>query len=80
MFPERADKTLLLVPSGIAHGSVIPIIIKTVVPFMKYYFRQDKDTLGSIIEVMGGSDDELWSEFFDLMMSSYKMEMRPPKE
>lgn len=80
LFPERADKTLLLVPSGIAHGSVIPIIIKTVVPFMKYYFRQDKDTLGSITEVMGGSDDELWSGFFDLMMSCYKMEMRPPKE
>ena len=29
---------------------------------------------------MGGKDDETWREFFDLMMSSYKMEMKPPKE
>ena len=33
-----------------------------------------------IYEAMGGKDDEIWREFFDLMMSSYKMEMRSPKE
>lgn len=79
-FPKRADKALLLVPSGIAHGAILPIISKTAVPFIKYYFRPQSSSLKSIIEVMGGSDDKNWEEFFDLMMSSYKMEMRPPKE
>lgn len=79
-FPERTDKMLLLVPSGIAHGRILPIISKTVFPFMLYYFRQNQESLRSITEVLGGSDDKIWGVFFDLMMSSYKMEMRPPKE
>ena len=29
---------------------------------------------------MGGKGDAVWREFFDLMMSSYKMELKPPKE
>jgi hypothetical protein len=29
---------------------------------------------------MGGKGDPVWREFFDIMMSSYKMEMRPPRE
>lgn len=29
---------------------------------------------------MSNRDDELSLEFFDIMMSTYKMEMRPPKE
>ena len=29
---------------------------------------------------MGGKGDMVWREFFDIMMSSYKMEMRTPRE
>lgn len=80
MYPENVRSALLLVPSGIAHGSVLPMMGKIVVPFMKYYFSPSVKTLDAVIESMGGKGDPVWREFFDIMMSSYKMEMRPPRE
>jgi pimeloyl-ACP methyl ester carboxylesterase len=80
MYPENVRSALLLVPSGIAHGSILPMLGKMVVPFMKYYFSPSGKTLDAVIESMGGKGDSIWREFFDIMMSSYKMEMRPPKE
>ena len=79
-FPKMVDRSLLLVPSGIAHGPVLPMIKKMIVPFTKYYFSPSKKTLDSIIQTMAGESDATWKEFFDLMMSSYKMELRSPKE
>ena len=80
MYPENVRSALLLVPSGIAHGSILPMLGKMVVPFMKYYFYPSGKTLDAVIESMGGKGDSIWREFFDIMMSSYKMEMRPPRE
>ena len=79
-YPEMVDRALLLVPSGIAHGPVFPMFSKMIVPFIKYYFKPEEKTLDSVIETMGGKGDEDWREFFDIMMSSYKMEMKAPKE
>lgn len=78
--PERIDKAMLLVPSGIAHGAIGPMISKMAIPFMKYYFKPSKAALSGIMDVMVSEGDDLWCEFLDLMMSSYKMEMRAPKE
>jgi len=78
-YPEKVDRALLLVPSGIAHGPIMPMITKMVVPFIKYYFKPSEKTLDAVIGTMGGNGDD-WREFFDIMMSSYKMEMKPPKE
>ena len=80
MYPENVRSALLLVPSGIAHGSILPMLGKMVIPFMKYYFSPSGKTLDAVIESMGGKGDSIWREFFDIMMSSYKMEMRPPRE
>ena len=79
-FPNKVDKALLLVPSGIAHGPIMPMIKKTVIPFASYYIHPSTNTLNAVIKAMGGKEDETWREFFDLMMYHYKMEMRPPKE
>ena len=79
-YPDKVDKALLLVPSGIAHGPILPMISKMVIPFIKYYFKPSEDTLNAVIAIMGGKGDGDWREFFDIMMSSYKMEMKPPKE
>ena len=79
-YPEMIQSALLLVPSGIAHGPILPMLGKMVVPFMKYYFSPSEKTLDAVIESMGGKGDPVWREFFDIMMSSYKMEMRPPRE
>lgn len=78
--PERIEKAALIVPSGFTHGQIIPIIRKTIIPFSKYYFTQTETALDNIMNVMTNDNAKLWREFFDLMMSSYKMEMRPPKE
>ena len=79
-YPEMIDRSLLLVPSGIAHGPVLPMIGKMIIPFIKYYFKPSEKTLDAVIETMGGESDDIWREFFDLMMSSYKMELKAPKE
>ena len=79
-YPQMVDKALLLVPSGIAHGPVMPMIGKMVVPFVKYRFSPSVKTLDAVIETMGGKGDPVWRYFFDIMMSGYKMEMRPPME
>lgn len=80
IYPDRIEKALLLVPSGIAHGKIAPMISKMVVPFMKYYIKPDTETLKNVVETMVTESDDLWCEFLDIMMSSYKMEMRPPRE
>ncbi len=78
--PERINKAVFLVPSGIAHGSILPIIYKMSVPFIKYYYAPSEKSLKGIISAMSSQNDILWNEFFKLMMSEYKMEMRAPKE
>lgn len=79
-YPDRVSSALLLVPSGIAHGPILPMLGKMVLPFIKYYSSPSEKTLDAVIETMGGKGDETWREFFDLMMSSYKMEMKAPKK
>lgn len=78
--PDRIEKAALVVPSGISHGPLIPIIFKMAVPMMKYYFVQSESSFKDIIGLMSSQNDEQTEEFFDLMMSSYKMEMKPPRE
>lgn len=79
-YPEKISKAVLLKPSGIAHGPMLPIIWNMSIPFIKYYFRPSPKTLKGIMDSMVGNDDDIWREFLDLMMSSYKMEMRAPRE
>ena len=79
-FPDRVDKAVLLVPSGFAHGPVMPMLRRMVIPFIKYYIKPDEKLLDDVLEYMGGKDEAIWREFFDLMMSAYKMELRPPRE
>lgn len=78
--PEKISKAVLLVPSGIAHGPMIPIIWDMSIPFIKYYLHPSKKTLKGIMNTMVSEGDDLWCEFLNLMMSSYKMEMRAPRE
>ncbi len=78
--PQRIEKAALVVPSGIAHGSLMPILSSMTVPMLKYYFVQSDRSFKKIMQLMATEDDEQMEEFFKLMMSSYKMEMKPPRE
>ena len=78
--PEKIEKAALVVPSGIAHGPLIRIVKRMTVPMTKYYFVQSDRSFKRIMELMSSEDDEQMEEFFKLMMSSYKMEMKPPRE
>lgn len=78
--PERITKSVLLVPSGIAHGPLFPMLKNMLVPFINYYIKPSKKNLKSILHSMFSEGDQLWYEFMDLMMSCYKMELRPPRE
>ena len=78
--PQRIEKAALVVPSGIAHGPLMPILRNMTVPMLKYYFVQSDRSFKKIMQLMATEDDEQMEEFFKLMMSSYKMEMKPPRE
>jgi len=78
--PERISRAVLLVPSGIAHGPMPRILLNMAIPFMKYYFHPDRKALQGIMDTMVSDGDDLWREFLDVMMTCYKMEMRPPRE
>lgn len=78
--PERIEKAALVVPSGIAHGPLFKIIRKMTVPMLGYYFVQSDSSFQKIMELMSSEEDEQMKAFFQLMMSSYKMEMKPPRE
>lgn len=57
--PERIDKAVFLVPSGFAHGSVLRIICKTAVPFIKYYHAPSEKTMHGIVCAMSSQNDIL---------------------
>jgi pimeloyl-ACP methyl ester carboxylesterase len=78
--PDRISKAVLLVPSGITHGPLLPIIVRMAVPFMKYYVHPTSQNLDGIMDTMITEGDNTWRKFLHLMMSGYKMEMRAPKE
>ncbi len=78
--PERIEKAVLLVPSGISHGALMPITKAMTLPMLRYYRSPSESSLTAILDQMSSRGGAEWTEFFDLMMSSYKMEMRPPKE
>ncbi len=78
--PERIVKAALLVPSGIAHGPLIPIIRRMTLPFVKYYCHPTAKSLDGIMDTMITDGDDVWRRFLHLMMSGYKMELRAPRE
>lgn len=80
VYPDKISKAVLLVPSGIAHGALLPMISRMAFPFIKYYFHPSNKNLEGIMQIMVTERDDMWKEFLHLMMSGYKMEMRPPRE
>ena len=78
--PERIEKAVLLVPSGIAHGPIIPILRKQMLPFMTYFIRPNEQRLRKAVEPMLTEEEEIWYEFFNLILTNYKMELRSPRE
>ena len=50
--PGKIEKAVLMVPSGIAHGELIPIIKKMSVPMMRYYHAPSQETLKAILSTM----------------------------
>lgn len=78
--PQKIEKAALVVPSGIAHGPLMPILRSMTFPMLKYYFVQSDRSFRKIMQLMATEEDKQMEEFFKLMMSSYKMEMKPPRE
>ncbi len=78
--PDRITKAVLLVPSGITHGPLLPIMIRMTVPFMRYYIHPTTKNLDGIMDTMITEGDNTWRKFLHMMMSGYRMEMRAPKE
>lgn len=78
--PERISKVVLLDPSGIAHGPIIPIMRRQMLPFITYAINPTRERLQKTFLPMMTEEDEVWYEFFDLMLTAYKMELRSPRE
>ena len=65
-YSEKVESALLLVPSGIAHGPILPMVGKMVIPFMKYYLHPSEKTLDSVMAVMGGNGNLFGASFLIL--------------
>jgi hypothetical protein len=78
--PEKISKAVLLVPSGIAHGPIIPILYKQMLPFVTYAIKPTRERLKKAFEPMMTEEAEVWYEFFNLILTAYKMELRSPRE
>ena len=78
--PEKISKAVLLVPSGIAHGSILSIVRKQMLPFMTYSIKATDTRLKKAFEPMLTEEDAIWYDFFHIMLTDYKMEMRAPRE
>lgn len=78
--PEKISKAVLLVPSGIAHGPIMPILEKQMLPFITYAIKPTRERLKKAFEPMMTEEDEIWYEFFNLILTTYKMELRSPRE
>jgi pimeloyl-ACP methyl ester carboxylesterase len=78
--PERISSAALCVPSGIAHGPLLPMMVKLVAPWMLYGFFPNRDRLLRAFQPMMTEVNEEFLEFTDAMLRYVKMEMRAPRE
>lgn len=78
--PEKIAKAVLLVPSGIAHGSIFSIVQKQMLPFITYSIKPTAIRLEKAFKPMLSEKDDVWYDFFHIMLTDYKMEMRSPRE
>ncbi|MBW9153497.1 alpha/beta fold hydrolase [Clostridium estertheticum] len=78
--PERISKAVLHVPSGIAHGPILPMITKLIIPWLIYMLFPNRNRLISAFAPMMTENNEDFLEFADVMLRTYKMELRGPRE
>ena len=77
--PERISQAILHVPSGIAHGPIMPMI-KIIVQWLMYPLFPKRDRLINALQCMMTEINEDFLEFCDVMLRDYRMELRGPKE
>jgi pimeloyl-ACP methyl ester carboxylesterase len=78
--PERISRAALHVPSGIAHGSLVPIVTKLMLPWMMYRVRPSQARLQKAFLPMMTELNEEFLAYTDMMLRHYKMVMEPPRE
>lgn len=78
--PRRILGAALVVPSGIAHGPVLPMMYKLVLPWMLYGLSPSRERLLQAFEPMMTEVNEGFLAFTDAMLRHVRMEMRAPRE
>lgn len=77
--PERISQAILHVPSGIAHGPIMPMM-KIIVQWLMYPLFPTREKLIKALQSMMTEINEDFLEFCDAMLRDYKMELRGPRE
>jgi len=77
--PERISQAILHVPSGIAHGPILPMV-KIMVDWLTFPSHPSRERLIRALQPMTTEINEDFLEFCDAMLKDYKMELRGPKE
>ena len=78
--PERISQAVLHVPSGIAHGPILPMITKLMIPWILYMISPNRKRLIKAFAPMVTEDNKDFLDFSDIMLRTYIMEMRGPRE
>jgi pimeloyl-ACP methyl ester carboxylesterase len=80
MAPQRLSGAALCVPSGIAHGPLLPMLSQLIIPWMLYGLSPTRERLLKAFEPMMTDVNEDFLEFTDAMLQHVKMELRGPRE
>lgn len=78
--PERIKKAVLCVPSGIASGSMIQMMLKIMIPMLRYKANPTEDRLIRAVKPMTTDEiDELTKQVTGAVFRYVKLETKMPK-
>ncbi|MCG8331165.1 MAG: alpha/beta hydrolase [Chitinophagales bacterium] len=77
--PERIDKCILVVPSGIVNGNFWESMKKLTIPLMKWRFTQKEEDLNTFLSAFIPPNDPFMHKMLTIMMKGIHLDTRIPK-
>lgn len=76
--PERVNKCVFVVPSGLANGDFWPSITKLSIPLFRYHRTKKDEDLRKFLEPFVQKDDQYMFEFQKAILNGLHMDYRRP--
>ncbi|MDO5988650.1 alpha/beta hydrolase [Flavivirga amylovorans] len=76
--PERVDKCIFVVPSGIVKGDIWESITKLTIPLIRYKITKKEKHLKTFLDAFVPEEDKFMYKMLKLMMDGVKLDTRIP--